>query len=358
MRRSAFVFTVLFVFSFLAHAQNAFEKTFPLLFVSHKDDSLRRAYVFDKQLYKYRVDTLPQVVFWRKIMNLSDDSCIINDSKSRQMFFTYHAKSWDKMDDSAKGMLKNNIRILYEIDSASRIFATAGKKFFYDYHGVYSKIDPGLRAFMNNEVDPWYCQAILLIESPNKLQKSNVGAYGSFQLMPGVARMYGLKVSRRVDERANFERSAYAASCLLKYICIPRTKAMLDMYQLPYNESDLWFKLLVMHSYHAGIENVQAVMAKISQKQAGLGLIQQIWKTEAASFKNASQNYSQLICASMIEMNERLIKMGGKIEGFNEIIRLDEEEFKLQTSNDILDLAEQAVAKKVQKKHKKKRNDR
>jgi Transglycosylase SLT domain len=355
MVRHSFICFIAFIFSYKLCAQPPAEKTYPLLFVSHKDDSIKRAYIFDKQLYKYRMDTLPQIVFWRKIMNLSGDSCIINDSKSRQMFFTYHGKSWDNLDDSSKTMLRNNIRILYNVDSASKIFATSGKKFFYDYESVYSKIDPGLRAFMDNQVDPWYCQAILLIESPNKLQKSNVGAYGSFQLMPGVARMYGLKVGRKMDERSDFSRSAYAASSLLKNICIPRTKSMLESYGIPYSEQDIWFKLLVMHAYHAGIENVLAVMAKIQDKKQGVELIQQIWKTEAASFKNASQNYSQLICAAMIEMNERLIKTGSKIYGFNEIIRLDEEDFKLQTSNEILDLAEQAVAKKVQKKHKKKR---
>ncbi len=336
-------------------AQLPTEKAFPVLFVSHKDDSIRRAYIFDKQLYKYRIDTLPQIVFWRKIMDLPSDSCIINDSRQRQVFFTYHAKSWDKMDDSSKTMLRNNIRIVYNVDSNAKIFATVGKKFFYDFETVYHKIDPGIKAFVSNGVNPWYCQAILLIESPNKLQKSNVGAYGPFQLMPGVARMYGLKVSRRQDERANFDRSAYAASSLLKNICIPRTKAMLEAYAIPYSENDIWFKLLVMHSYHAGIENVQAVMAKIENKKAGMELIQQIWITEAASFRNASQNYSQLICAAMIAMNERLIKTGSKIHGFNEIISLDEAEFMLQSANATIGL-EQAISKKMQKKHKKKRH--
>jgi Transglycosylase SLT domain len=335
-------------------AQIADEKGFPVLYVSHKDDSIRRAYIFDKQLYKYRIDTLPQIAFWRKIMDLSSDSCIINDSKQRRVFFTYHARSWDKLDDSSRSMLRNNIRIVYNVDSNAKIFATVGKKFFYDFETVYHKIDPGIKAFASNGVNPWYCQAILLIESPNKLQKSNVGAYGPFQLMPGVARMYGLKVRRKIDERSNFERSAYAASSLLKNICIPRTKAMLSYYAIPYSEDDLWFKLLVMHAYHAGIENVQAVMAKITEKKEGMELIQQIWTTEAASFKNASQNYSQLICAAMIAMNERLIKTGSKIYGFNEIIRLDDAEFIMQTSNATIG-SEHAISKKMQKKHKKKR---
>ena len=48
-------------------------------------------------------------------------------------------------------------------------------------------------------MDPWYAQAILMIESPNKLQKSNAGAYGSFQLMKDVARLFGLKVNKSIE---------------------------------------------------------------------------------------------------------------------------------------------------------------
>jgi len=56
----------------------------------------------------------------------------------------------------------------------------------------------------------------LLIESPNKLQKSFVGAYGSFQLMKNVAIQIGLKVNGYVDEREDFNKSAWVASQLIK----------------------------------------------------------------------------------------------------------------------------------------------
>ena len=65
--------------------------------------------------------------------------------------------------------------------------------------------------FENNGVDPWYAQAILLIESPAQLKKSVVGAYGAFQLMPSVARSHGIIVNKKIDERKDFNKSAFAA---------------------------------------------------------------------------------------------------------------------------------------------------
>src|SRR5436190_402872 len=41
-------------------------------------------YVFDHSLYHLKVDTLPQVKFWRDIMNLSQDSAIISFASNRQ----------------------------------------------------------------------------------------------------------------------------------------------------------------------------------------------------------------------------------------------------------------------------------
>jgi hypothetical protein len=191
------------------------------------------------------------------------------------------------------------------LDTNSKLLVTTGKRFFYDFDKTSKNFQKGIDAFIANGVDPWYAQGILLIESPNKLQKSNVGAYGPFQLMKSVARKYGLKVTRHLDERANFERSAYAASSLLKSICVPRAKAMLDSLKITYSEDELWFRLLVMHVYHAGAYNVQKALFACQPCNGGMDLIFSLWKTQTARFKIASQNYSQLVLAAMLEMNER-----------------------------------------------------
>ena len=137
-----------------------------------------------------------------------------------------------------------------------------------------------------------------------KVQYSNVGAYGPFQLMKSVARTYGLTVNKRVDERKDFEKSAIGASKLLKYSCIPNAKKILDRNNLDYNEDDLWFKLFVLHIYHAGAGNVGGLIDNMKPDYGGMWLITDMWQTEFGGFKNASQNYSQVALASNIILEE------------------------------------------------------
>ncbi len=263
-------------------------------------------YIFDHSLYFLKVDTLAQVRFWRQVMNTSEDTAFICVANSRHVIAKVNMKDWNLKSDSVKKWYRDSVRLARNLDSSSRILVTAGKKFFYDFDKTSLNFEKGIHCFIENGVDPWYAQAILLIESPNKLQKSNVGAYGSFQLMKDVARMYGLKVNKHVDERANFERSAFAASSLIKYICIPRTRRMLDSLKITnYKEDDLWFRLLVMHVYHAGAYNVQKALFSFCPGEGNMDLIFTLWRTTTARFKSASQNYSQLVLAAMLEMNER-----------------------------------------------------
>ena len=70
-----------------------------------------------------------------------------------------------------------------------------------------NKFEKGIKVFESSGVDPWYAQAILLIESPGQMKKSRDGAYGPFQLMPKVARAQGLTVNRYTDEREDFDRA-------------------------------------------------------------------------------------------------------------------------------------------------------
>ena len=239
-------------------------------------------------------------------MNLHEDTALICIANSRCVIEKISVRNWNLRSDSSKKFYKDSIRLARNLDTNSRILLTSGKKFFYDFNKTSLNFEKGIHCFIENNVDPWYAQAILLIESPNKLQKSNVGAYGPFQLMKDVARMYGLKVNRHIDERADFERSAFAASSLLKNICIPRARKMLDSMQIcNYNEDELWFRLLVMHTYHAGAYNVQKALFSFCPTEGNMDLIYTLWRTQAGRFKSASQNYSQLVLAAMLEMNER-----------------------------------------------------
>ena len=272
----------------------------------NQENGFNEHYIFDRSIYYWKVDTMPQVKFWRDIMNLHQDSAIMSFADTRDQIARVCVKEWDCKGELEKKRYRDSVRIARNLDSTNRILFTPGKKFFYDFDKTSKNFHKGINCFIANDVDPWYAQAILLIESPNKLQKSNVGAYGPFQLMKDVARMYGLKVSHGVDERANFERSAYAASSLIKKICIPRAHLMLDSLKIRnYSEDELWFKLLVMHIYHAGAYNVQKALFSFSPTVGNMDLVYTLWRTQTARFKSASQNYSQLVLAAMLEMDNR-----------------------------------------------------
>jgi len=273
-----------------------------------KENNSAKDYIHDRQIYTLGCDTLAQIKFWQKIMKLSQDSCLVSIAPNRTIIATLDYAKWDIQSDDKKTVFRDSIRQYYCLPDSTRIIVTEGKSFFYNFDKAFQHIHQGIQGFVANGVDPWYAQAILLIESPNKLQKSNVGAYGAFQLMKPVARMFGLKVNKQIDERADFDRSAYASSSLIKKICIPKTKEMLDAMGIRYKEQDTWFRLLVMHCYHAGAGNVRAALLATKHTEGNMELIKKLWVTEARGFKGASQNYSQLALAAMIEMDKLLAK--------------------------------------------------
>ena len=247
---------------------------------------------------------LAQPKFWKQIMNLAPDSCLINIAASRVIVAKMSVRDWKSQTDTEKSQYRDSVRVAHGLDSKARIFVTTGKNDFYKFETVYPDLSRGVEEFEKHGVDPWYAQAILLIESPGQLKKSRVGAYGPFQLMPAVARKQGLTVSRYKDERSDFERSAYGASRLIRRVCIPEAKRILDAKGITYEEDEIWFRLFVLHVYHAGSMNVAAVVNKINPKEGGQSLIQSMWQNTAASFGNNSQNYSQLALASQLILHE------------------------------------------------------
>lgn len=257
-------------------------------------------------IYDEKWSNLNQPLFWKKVMKMHPDSSLLNIASNRFALMKIHTKQWNAKSEIERNRIKDSLKIANNFDIAEKIMCTSGKNHFYKFDAVYPSITKGILAFERYGVDPWYAQAILLIESPGQLMKSNVGAYGAFQLMPGVARMYGLKVSKTIDERKDFNRSAFAASSLIKKICIPSAKRILDAKGIAYSENDLWFRLFVMHVYHAGAGNVKAVVNKINPTAGGQDLITQMWKTEAGAFGNSSQNYTQLVLASQLILNDMI----------------------------------------------------
>jgi hypothetical protein len=264
-------------------------------------------------IFKDKWHDLPQPNFWKQIMLLSPDSCLINIADNRLVLEKKSFLEWRSQTEVQKSRYKDSLRKIYDLNSNVQINVTSGKNDFYKFEEVYPSISKGVAEFEKYGVDPWYAQAILLIESPGQLIKSNVGAYGAFQLMPSVARSQGLIVTKTVDERKDFEKSAMGSAKLISRICIPEAKKILNDYHISYNENDLWFRLFVLHVYHAGAMNVKAVVNKIQPTIGSQDLILKMWQTSAASFGNSSQNYSQLALASQLILNDMVVERNNKI---------------------------------------------
>ena len=269
-----------------------------------KNPFQKQLIIHPKIIYKDNWHTLPQTLFWKQIITLSPDSCLLNVACNRKVLHKVSYHEWMKKTEPQKEFFKDSLKLVHALAAAEKINVTTGKNDFYKIKEVSPNITKGIQLFQKYGVDPWYAEAILLIESPAQLKKSGSGAYGPFQLMPSVARNYGLIVNHSVDERESFERSAFGASQLISRSCIPSVKSILQAHKIPYNETDLWFRLLVMHVYHAGATNVRAVINKIQPTHGGQELIKQIWSTTAGSFGNSSQNYSQVALATQLLLHE------------------------------------------------------
>ena len=201
---------------------------------------------------------------------------------------------------------KDSLRLLHCLENELKIYVTSGKRDFYLVSKTMSSISKAVNIFDNNHVDPWYAQAILLIESPKKLEYSNVGAFGPFQLMKSVARAHGLTVNKTIDERKDFDKSATAAASLLSSVCIVEAKRILGNLEVNYTETDLWFKFLVLHIYHAGAGNVEGLLKQQETPLCGKELILWIWQNEWGGFKNASQNYTQVAIAALLSLQDEI----------------------------------------------------
>ena len=294
----------LFVFAFFLCSLLSFGQQAEIIDVYTKSDTTNHQFVKSDDLFIGRWDTLAQPTFWKQVMATPPDSCIINIAATRTILGKESFVKWKAQTETQKGRYKDSVRKQNGLAGDVKIYVTSGKSHFYQIEKVMPSISKAVEAFEKYRTDPWYAQAILLIESPGKIQYSNVGAYGPFQLMKSVARSHGLKVNKYVDERKDFDKSAMGAAHLLRTTCIPEAKRILDKHNLDYIETDLWFRLFVLHIYHAGAGNVGGLMTSLQPEKGGQELITLMWQSEWGGFKNASQNYSQVALASLLQLQD------------------------------------------------------
>ena len=269
------------------------------------DDSCSHEMIDPEMLVVERWDILEQSKFWKTIITTTKDTCVINIASTRQILDYINKDVWFEQTEKEKKIFKDSVKDYYCLDTNTRLYITTGKKEFYQIEQVIPSLETAINIFQENNVDPWFAQSILLIESPAQLNYSSVGAYGPFQLMKRVARDMGLTVNKYVDERKDFDKSAFAASELLRRICIPQAYRILcNVGGIEPEGDELWFKLLVLHIYHAGARNVESLLNQLDQPLQGMELIKWMWRNEYGNFKNASQNYSQIAIAAMLTLKD------------------------------------------------------
>ncbi len=242
----------------------------------------------------------PEIYFWMKDMQLDKDSFLVVEKGTRTVIEVVSSKTVLNIEKG--GNLKCLGTVYQQVcfgDSNAIIRFVRGRKQFFDFSSVGPLLKRGMNIFEGMGVDPMYAQLLLLIESPNNSHGvSSAGAKGHFQLMPNVARKYGLRVDRYRDDRIHFNKSARAASKLFKRYCIPSARRTAISAGIEVDESALWFKLLALHVYNAGGGNVRKAVASIGKVGSGNELIKRLWHTKYGHFGNSSQNYSQLCLAS------------------------------------------------------------
>jgi len=284
----------------------------PLVFFSQSDylvrfvgkDSAEYTFVNTNNLIEECWDSLAQPNFWKEVMLLPEDSCVINIASTREILGKDSFVKWKAQTNEQKKQYKDSVRKVYGLSADTKIYVTSGKNHFYQFEKVIPSISKAIPVFQSYQTDPWYAQAILLIESPGKIEFSNVGAYGPFQLMKSVARSHGLIVNKTTDERKDFDKSAMGAASLIRTTCIPEAKKILTQNNIEFSEDELWFKLFVLHIYHAGAGNVGGLIQSFDYKPSGKELITKMWQSEWGGFKNASQNYSQVALAALLNLHE------------------------------------------------------
>ncbi len=282
--------------------------------VATKEDTTKMFFVDNHKLKTERWDQLAQPAFWKKIICLSPDSCIVNTADTRESLAQVPYNDWKLISEAELTRNKSKIRAQYNIEAERELYVTSGKRDFFEHRKTMMYLSKAVGYFKEYGVDPWYAQTILLIESPGKNKSvSYAGANGPFQLMKSVAVKYGLVVNASRDDRTDLKKASYASSQLLSKICIPLVKKMLNSRNIPFNETDTWFRLLVMHSYHAGAGNVSCALNKINPTTGGQELIIKLWKTEACGFKNESQNYSQLALAALLNFQDLIDSEGDTV---------------------------------------------
>ncbi|MEM6766344.1 MAG: hypothetical protein AAF655_15525 [Bacteroidota bacterium] len=270
--------------------------------------------ISEPAIYPEGWDTLSSIIFWRTAIQTPPEKCLVSLASNREILGDIPSSIYQKKRyRSQRRYFRDSLKTAWDIPDQESIYITQGRAHYYLIEEALPQIHESVPIFLEEGIDPWYAQAILLIESPGKIRKSRAGAYGPYQLMKTVGRQFGLSINKEVDERADLQKSARATARFLREVVIPNTIRLVERRGQPYIEESLWFKLLVLHVYHAGAGNVAGALRKIPYSVKENELIIQLWKTKSRRFRNASQNYSQIVLAAKLELEKLIYQKKGKL---------------------------------------------
>jgi len=106
-------------------------------------------------------DQLAHPNFWRGIMTLAPDSCIVNIAKTREIIAVMSNADWNAQTDTQKDAYRDSVRTAHSLTREDRIFVTTGKNDFYKFDEVYTELSCTVEESERNDVDPCNLQAIL-----------------------------------------------------------------------------------------------------------------------------------------------------------------------------------------------------
>lgn len=277
---------------------------------------------------------LPEVRFWRQAIRLHPDSCILSVANTREVLFIFPTIWYDTLSRSSQIAFKDSMRRKLSLPASTPLYVTYGKGDYYNIEGSVGAIDGAIPVFKALGVNPWYAQAILLIESPGYSRVSSTGARGPFQLMKGVALRERMTINDSLDQRDELVPSARAAASYLGKVCIPEAKRLMRVRGQAVDPESVWFRLLVLHIYHAGAGNVNGALRKIPRTVTGIHLIKRLWHTHYRGFRNASQNYSQLALAANLEF-EAFVKRDANILCYRKKEHSESKWYVIQNSSQV-----------------------
>jgi hypothetical protein len=143
------VFTFIIIVSLLSstNGQKALRYPFVKKTIVGMKDTSNMVFIRDTTLYSDGWDTLPQTKFWRDVISLTCDSCIINVAYCRKPVNKINRLIWMNQSEPEKLTFKDSVCRVSGLDTATNLYVTAGKGEFYEVKKVLPDISKAIRVF-------------------------------------------------------------------------------------------------------------------------------------------------------------------------------------------------------------------